>query len=212
ILLSSGCLQKDTESLPLIFSDFTDYALISSENSDSLVIMKEEKITDYLNALIYTIIDSESVFCGIKTNGSVYRIGEISSIHMPEELLSMERVQIFGNDALKFHGILGTNYAIGYYYIYNGDFSDTCFFIEGNLMETDLSGNRKNEIIATTGTVPETSIYILDENNIQVAYVNKSVNAVSARILDVNSKIFELYFEPDKPKLYIYEDKKLKFR
>jgi hypothetical protein len=185
---------------------------MSPEKSYPIITIKEEEITDHLKALIYTIKNSESIYCGIKTNDTVYRVGKLSTIQMPEELLTMERVQVFGNDALKFYGILGTNYAIGYYYIYNGDFSDTCFFIEGNLMETDLSGNRKNEIIATTGTVPETSIYILDENNIQVAYVNKSVNAVSARILDVNSKIFELYFEPDKPKLYIYEDKKLKFR
>ncbi|MDP3387248.1 MAG: hypothetical protein Q8S24_08440 [Eubacteriales bacterium] len=212
ILLSSGCLQKDTEFLPLIFSDFTDYAMISTEKNDLIITLKEEKITDYLNALIYTMIDSESVFCGMKTNGTVYRIGKLSTIQTPEELLSMERVKIFGNDAIKFHGILGTNYAIGYYYVYNGDFSDSFFLIEGNLTETDLTGNGKNEIIATMGTIPETSIYIMNEQSIQVSNINKSVNAVSARFLDSDSKTFELFFEPDKPKLYIYKDKKLKVR
>ena len=208
----SGHNLRDRGLLLLAFSDYANMTVINAEENDSIEVIEEEMIIEQLNSVIYTVHNQESIFCGIKINDTLYHIGQISTIQTPRELITIEKVEIFGSNAVKFHGVLGANYAIGYYYVYSGALSDSCLMIEGNLIESDLTGDGYNEIIATTGTVGETSIYIMNKQIIQVSNINKSVNAVSARLLDSDSKTFELYFEPDKPKHYIYEDKKLKVR
>src|SRR5690554_7453420 len=45
--------------------------------------------------------------------------------------------------------------------------------IDGNTVEIDLDSDGKNEVVATTGTIPETRIYMLKEGKIFVSDINK---------------------------------------
>ena len=123
----------------------------------------------------------------------------------PEDLMGIEELQIFGKRAVKFHGILGANYAQAYYWLVEEKTEDSIFQVDGSTIEIDLDNDDKKEIVATIGTIPETRIYKLKEGEIYVSDINKSIGAKSVYLKDEGKKLFEVYFEPNKPEQYVFD-------
>ena len=67
-----------------------------------------------------------------------------------------------------------------------------------------MDSDGKNEVVATTGTIPETRIYMLKEGKVVVSDINKSIGAKSVILQDKDKKLFEVYFEPNKPEHYVF--------
>lgn len=45
---------------------------------------------------------------------------------------------------------------------------------------------------------------MIEEGEIFVSNINNSIGANSTRIIDTSTRLFEVYFEPNKPELYSY--------
>ena len=96
-------------------------------------------------------------------NGKSYYVGQVSMEGTPEDLMGIEEIQVFGKKAVKFYGILGANYAQAFYWLVEEKPEISVIQIDGNTIEIDSDNDGKTEVVATTGTIPETRIYMLKE-------------------------------------------------
>ncbi|MFA7139068.1 MAG: hypothetical protein WC151_11185, partial [Bacteroidales bacterium] len=124
--------------------------------------------------------------------------------NIPEDLMGIEEIQVFGRKAVKIYGILGANYAQAFYWFVEENPEKSIIQIDGNTVEIDLDNDDKNEVVATIGTIPETRIYMLKEGKIVISDVNKSIGAKSITLQDKDKRLFEVYFEPNKPEQYVF--------
>ncbi|WP_432405585.1 hypothetical protein [Wukongibacter sp. M2B1] len=121
-----------------------------------------------------------------------------------KDLIGIKEVQVFGEKSIKIYGVLGVNYSKSFYWSFEKEFQNSIIQIEGNTKEVDLDGDSKQEIISTIGTIPETEIYKSEEGEILVSNINKSIGAKSVIMSDRDSKLFDVYFEPNKLEQYSY--------
>jgi len=193
----------DENIYPLEFSQIS-YTKIQNLQSDNINIIAEKIIDKDLSAFIFTNNENGEYKGAINSHGKSYYIGQVSIESTPEGLMGIEELQIFGKRAVKFYGILGANYAQAYYWLVEEKTEDSIFQVGGNTIEIDLDNDGKTEVVATTGTIPETRIYMLKKGKIVVSDINKSIGAESVSLYDESKGLFEVYFEPNKPEQYVF--------
>ena len=195
--------ERDNNIYQLNFSE-VDYTRIEELQLNNINIIEEKVIDKNLSAYIFTNNENGEYKGTINLHGKSYYIGQVSMESTPEDLMGIEELQVFGKRAVKFYGILGANYAQAYYWIVEEKTEDSVFQVDGNTIEIDLDSDDKNEIVATIGTIPETRIYKLEEGKIYVSDINKSIGAKSVYLKDEGKRLFEVYFEPNKPEQYVF--------
>lgn len=201
--LLNGC-NKEDNIYPLGFFQISN-TKIENLQLDNINKIIEEKIIDKeLSVFIYTDSENSELKGGINLNGTSYYIGQVSMENTPVDLMGIEEVQVFGKKAVKIYGILGANSAQAFYWFVEEKPEDSIIQIDGNTMEIDLDDDDKKEIISTLGTIPETRIYMLKEGRIYASDINKMIGAISVALQDKDKKLFEVYFEPNKPEQYMY--------
>lgn len=196
--------EKEDNIYPLEFSQISN-TKIQNLQLDNINIIEEKIIDKDLSAFIFTNNENSEYKGAINSHGKSYYIGQVSMEGTPEGLMGIEELQIFGKRAVKFYGILGANYAQAYYWLVEEKTEDSIFQVDGNTIEIDLDNDDKKEIVATIGTIPETRIYKLEEGKIYVSDINKSIGAKSVYLKDEGKKLFEVYFEPNKPEQYVFD-------
>ena len=167
-------------------------------------IIVEKIINKRLSAFLFTDNENGQINGGINLNDKSYYIGQVSMENTPDHLMGIAEVQVFGKKAVKIYGILGANYAQAFYWFVEEKTEDYIIQIDGHTMEVDLDDDGKKEIVSTSGTIPETKIYILREGKIYVSDINKSIGAKSVFLQDEDKKLFQVYFEPNKSEQYVY--------
>jgi hypothetical protein len=198
-----GCNKEDAKYL-LEFNEIS-YLKIEKLDSDNIDRMIEEKIIDEEHsAFIYTGYENSEYEGGINYKGQSYYLGQVSMENTPEGMMGIEETQVFGKKAVKIYGILGANYGQSYYWFPGEKPEESVIQVDGNTVGIDLDGDDKKEIISTFGTIPETRIYILKGDRICASDINESIGAKSVILKDKDKKLFEVYFEPDKPQKFIY--------
>ena len=201
--LLNGCSKEDNI-YPLEFFQINNVK-IENLQLDNINKIIEEKINDKgLSAFIFTDNENSEFKGGINFNGNSYYIGQVSMDNIPEDLMGIEEIQVFGRKAVKIYGILGANYAQAFYWFVEENPEKSIIQIDGNTVEIDLDNDDKNEVVATIGTIPETRIYMLKEGKIVISDVNKSIGAKSITLQDKDKRLFEVYFEPNKPEQYVF--------
>ncbi|MDD4834296.1 MAG: M56 family metallopeptidase [Lutispora sp.] len=196
--------EKENNIYPLEFFQLSN-AKIENLQLDNINKIIEEKIIDKeRSTFIFTDNENSEFKGGINLNGKSYYIGQVSMENTPEDLMGIEEIQVFGKKAVKFYGILGANYAQAFYWLVEEKPENSIIQIDGNTIEIDLDNDGKKEVVATTGTIPETKIYMLKEGKIAVSDINKSIGAKSVSLYDEGKKLFEVYFEPNKPERYVF--------
>lgn len=201
--LLNGCNKEDSI-YPLEFFQISN-TKIENLQLDNINKIIEEKIIDKeLSAFIFTDNENSEFKGGINMNGKSYYIGQVSMENTPDDLMGIEEIQVFGKKAVKIYGILGANYAQAFYWFVGEKPEDSIIQIDGNTMEVDLDDDYKKEITSTLDTIPETRIYMLKEGKIYASDINKSIGAKSVALQDKDKKIFEVYFEPNKPEQYMF--------
>lgn len=201
--LLNGC-NKEDNIYPLGFFQISNVK-IENLKLDNINKIIEEKIIDKeLSAFIFTDNENNEFKGGINLNGKSYYIGQVSMENTPDGLMGIQEIQVFGKKAVKIYGILGANYAQAFYWFVEEKPEESIIQIDGNTMEIDLDDDNKKEIISTLGTIPETRIYMLKEGRIYASDINKSIGAKSVVLQDKVKKLFEVYFESNKPELYMY--------
>jgi hypothetical protein len=198
-----GC-NKEGAKYPLKFNELS-YSKIEKLNSDNIDEITEEKIINQEQSVfIFTGYENSEYEGGINYKGQAYYLGQVSMENTPEGMMGIEETQVFGKKAVKIYGILGANYGQSYYWFPGEKPDESIIQVDGNTGEIDLDRDDKNEIISTSGTIPGTKIYMLKEGKIHVCNINESIGAKSVILKDKDKKLFEVYFEPDKPQKFIY--------
>lgn len=210
ILLLSGCSKPENSTLPLAFIEANKVKINDLQLDTIDEIIQERTIDNGARVLIFKDKEDGQIKGGINLRDKYYQIGEVSVENTPEGLMGIEEVQVFGKEAIKIYGILGTSYAQAFYWFTQESFQESIIQVDGNTIEVDLDNDGKQEIVSTLGTIPQTKIYILDENKIFVCDINESIGAESSILKDRDKKIFEIYFQPNKPKKYMYDKGLLK--
>ncbi len=188
---------------PLEFSEI-GYIKIENLQPNNINIIEEKIIDKDLGAFIFTDNENGEFKGAINLDGKFYYVGQVSVENTPEDLMGIEEIQVFGKKAVKFYGILGANYAQAFYWFVGEKMENSIIQIDGNTIEIDLDNDGKNEVVATTGTIPETRIYTLKEGKISVSDINKSIGAKAVSLHDEGKKLFEVYFEPNQPEQYAF--------
>lgn len=186
---------------PLEFSEVGN-TKIENFQLDNIRIIEEKIIDKDLSAFIFADNENGEIKGAINLDGKFYYIGPVSIENTPKDLMGIEEIQVFGRKAVKLYGILGANYAQAFYWLVEDKTENSIIQVDGNTIEIDLDNDDMNEVVATTGTIPETRIYMLKEGKIAVSDINKSIGAKSVSLQDEEKKLFEVYFEPNKPEQY----------
>ena len=201
--LLNGCSKEDNI-YPLEFFQINNVKIENLELDNINKIIEEKTIDKERSAFIFTDNENSEFKGGINFNGNSYYIGQVSMDNIPEDLMGIEEIQVFGRKAVKIYGILGANYAQAFYWFVEENPEKSIIQIDGNTVEIDLNNDDKNEVVATIGTIPETRIYMLKDRKIVISDVNKSIGAKSITLQDKDKRLFEVYFEPNKPEQYVF--------
>ena len=179
---------QSNNTFPLEFTAADTIKIEQLDDSD-IKVMTEVIVDKDKSAFIFLDEESGEYRGAVNVDGKSYDIGQVS----------ME-------NAVKFYGVLGANYAQAFYWLVERKAEDSVLQIDGNTREVDLDSDDKKEIVATTGTIPETKIYMLKDASIVAADVNKAMGAKAVLLQDESNKLFEVYFEPNKPEQFVYQN------
>lgn len=196
-------INTEKDALTLGFNKINPIKIQDLDKSNIKEVIQEKNINDNINIFLFKNQDNNPISVGIKSNEKYYFVGEISDT-ISDDLIGIKEVQVFGKEYIKVHGVLGANYAKAFYLNTEEDIQYSIIQVEGNSTEIDLDEDGNREIISVKGTIPETEIYKIEEDEIFVSNINNSIGANSTRIIDTNKRLFEVYFEPNKPELYSY--------
>ncbi len=202
-LAANPDIYKDNNRFQLNFSEIVN-TKIENLQLNNIKIIEEIIIDKDLSAFIFTDNENGEVKGAINLDGKSYYIGQVSMKNTPDNLMGIEELQVFGKKAVKFYGVLGANYAQAFYWFVEEKTEDSIIQIDGHTVEIDLDNDDKKEIVSTLGTIPETRIYMLKKAKIYVSDINQSIGAKSVRLQDEGKKLFEVYFEPNKPEQFVF--------
>lgn len=201
MFLLSGCNKAEvTYSL-----DFFEVNEVKIDNFQLNNINKIEEVKNDngIRVFLFTDNDKDLIKGGIGLKDKSYYIGEVSIDNASDDLMGIEEIKVFGKRAFKIYGILGANYAHAYYWFVEEGL-ESIIHIDGHTVEIDLDDDGKKEIVSTLGTIPETKIYVFKEGSIYVSDIIKSIGAKSVYLLDEDKRLFDIYFEPNRPEQYVY--------
>lgn len=199
-----GCSKTENNSYSLDFFEVSKAKINNLQLSNINGIILEKRIDSEDRVFLFKDKESGLISSGIYLKDKYYHVDELSFVDTTEEVMGIEEVQIFGKKAIKIYGILGANYAQAFYWIIGENMDESIIQVDGHTMELDLDDDGKKEIISTLGTIPETSIYIFKGDKIYTSNINDSMGAKSVNLQDKDKKLFQVYFEPNKPEQYMY--------
>lgn len=197
---------SNSSNLHLEFSETGRREIKELDFYNEINTIEERTIAEGICAFIFTDDEDGEYEGAISKDGKSYCIGQVSMENTPDGLMGMKEVQVFGMRAVKFFGVLGANYAQTFYWLVDEKMEDSVIQTDGSAVEIDLDSDGRNEIVSTAGTIPETRIYIMRESKILVSDINKSIGAKSVSLNDKEEKLFEVYFEQNKPERYVYQN------
>lgn len=210
IFIFSGCSNNGTEILPLNYSEMNLQSITNQISQDEIYkIIQEESVNNDTKAFLFQTGEDSDIFGGLMIGDIYYDLGAVSIMNTPVELLGVKEQEIFGETAIKFHGLLGANYSYSLYWFVNKGITNSVLQVDGHTTEIDINNDKQNELVSTIGTIPETKIYKFENDKIMVADINKSIEAKTVTF-NQDKNIFEVYFEPNKAEYYSIYDNSLK--
>lgn len=197
----NGCHQSEGDTYQLDFFEVANVKIANLPPDNSYIIIEQLRIDDDISVFLFKDSENSHVHGGINLKDKFYDIGEVS---VDRNLMGIEEVQVFGEKAVKIYGILGANYAQAFYFMVDQRLEESVIQVDGNTVEIDLDDDGQEEIVSTSGTIPETKIFLFKEGTIYVSDINKSIGAKSVSLQNDKDKLFQVYFDPNKPKQYVY--------
>lgn len=152
---------------------------------------------------MFQLDQEEDIYGGLYVNNELRSIGPISMNATPDDLLEITQSDAFGKRFIRFSGTLGANYARSVYVEVYDDGINQVVEVDGHVLEIDLDEDGIQEVIATFGTIPNTSVYQIADNSVSVVNINDSIHAQSV-LFHRDNHVFEVYFEPNEMFYYVY--------
>jgi|GEM_PF-2619736 len=122
-----------------------------------------------------TVADQENVYAAVQTKAGLWSAGVIGYSAEPGQY-DVSEVDVFDRAYVKITGACGANCPISTYVRWGQD-QQTLLRIEAHTVEADLGGDGQGEIVATVGTVAETTIYALVRGELAAANLNELLHA-----------------------------------
>ncbi|ACL22254.1 conserved hypothetical protein [Desulfitobacterium hafniense DCB-2] len=209
--LLNGCNKAEDNSYQLDYFEVIKVKVDNLHLDNSCKIFEEKRIDNGVSVFLYKDNENHQINGGISLKDKFYDLGEVSVDNTPDDLMGIEEVQVFGKKAVKIYGILGANYAQAFYLLVEENLEESILQesiiqIEGYTVEIDLDEDGKKEIVSTLGTIPETKIFTFKNGTIYGSDINKSIGAKSVLLQDNDKKLFQVYFESNKPEQYVYHE------
>jgi len=204
-MLFTGCSEKYDLKFSEVSESYSKLPLLKEESIGT--VMKEINIDEF-KIILYTTQETDLVRGGLKFSNEIYDIGEVSMEPALDEIY-LDKMKVFNKDVLNIKGILGANYGYSDYIFIEDNSQLFRLRVDGNTEEIDIDDDGIVEVISTLGTIPETKIYRTKEGQIFVANINESINAKAVLLKDRDKKVFEVYFQPNKPKLFQFKNDNL---
>lgn len=207
--LINGCNKAEDNTYQL---DYFEVIKVKADNlylDNRYKIIEEKRFDNEVSVFLFKDNENSQIYGGINLKGKSYDLGEVSVDNTPDDLMGIEEVQVFGKKAVKIYGILGANYAQAFYFLIEENLEgleESIIQIDGYTVEIDLDDDGKKEIVSTLGTIPETKIFTFKEDSIYGSDINKSIGAKSVLLQDNDKKLFQVYFESNKPEQYVYHE------
>lgn len=133
-----------------------------------------QKIGDYTVYFYHRNQDRGDVYAAIQMGTSRFEIGQVGYSAQNTELFTVRQVDAFGKDYIKVNGACGANCPISDYIDVDTD-SPKVMRIEAHTMEADVDRDGIKEIVATVGTIAQTSMYKLEPSHIVVTNLNETL-------------------------------------
>lgn len=207
--LLNGCNKAEDNTYQLDYFEVIKVKVDNLHLDNSCKIFEEKRIDNGVSVFLYKDNENHQINGGISLKDKSYDLGEVSVDNTPDDLMGIEEVQVFGKKAVKIYGILGANYAQAFYFLIEENLEgleESIIQIDGYTVEIDLDDDGKKEIVSTLGTIPETKIFTFKEGSIYGSDINKSIGAKSVLLQDNDKKLFQVYFESNKPEQYVYHE------
>ena len=168
-------------------------------------VVEKKQINDYVVFLYQK--DQENLYAAIQSGSSTFDIGQIGYILQQKDSISIEQVDAFGKDYVKITGFCGANCPITNYVQMDKD--PAIFFqIQAHTVEADLNQDGVKEIIATVGTLAQTSIYRLRQERMETVNLNEAMKA-QVVIYKSETNTFEASIQNDSMSVWKYLDGKM---
>ncbi|MFP3388278.1 hypothetical protein [Brevibacillus sp. SIMBA_040] len=143
-----------------------------TNNLGSIVVKKQ--INHYVVFLYQK--DQENIYAAIQSGSTIFDIGQIGYTLQQKDSISIEQVDAFGKAYVKITGFCGANCPITNYVQMDKN-PPSLFQIQAHTVEADLNEDGIKEIIATVGTLAETSIYRWRQESMETVNLNEAMKA-----------------------------------
>lgn len=207
-LILSGCNKNELTdtSIQLDFNPIQSNIELQIVDYD-IEIIKEITVGGY-KAILFRLNQEGDIYGGVYIKNEIYSIGSVSMNLTPDNLLAVAQSDVFGKNLIRFSGILGANYARSVYIEVENSSVKPLIEVDGNIVEVDLDEDGIKEVVTTIGTIPNISIYRIENNYISVSNINASISA-QAVLFNREIRKFRVYFEPNQSYFYIYSNGRL---
>ena len=174
-----------------------------TNNLGTIVVKKQ--INDYVVFLYQK--DQENIYAAIQSGSTIFDIGQIGYTLQQKDSISIEQVDAFGKDYVKITGFCGANCPITNYVQMDKN-PPILLQIQAHTVEADLDQDGVKEIIATVGTLAETSIYRLRQESMETVNLNKAMKA-QVVIYKSETNTFEASIQNESMSVWKYLDGKM---
>lgn len=168
-------------------------------------VVEKKQINDYVVFLYQK--DQENLYAAIQSGSSTFDIGQIGYILQQKDSISIEQVDAFGKDYVKITGFCGANCPITNYVQMDKN-PPSLLQIQAHTVEADLNQDGVKEIIATVGTLAETSIYRLRQESMETVSLNEAMKA-QVVIYKSETNTFEASIQNEAMSVWKYLDGKM---
>ncbi|WP_289141396.1 hypothetical protein [uncultured Brevibacillus sp.] len=173
-------------------------------NNLGTVVVKKQ-INDYVVFLYQK--DQENIFAAIQSGSTTFDIGQIGYTRQQKDSISIEEVDAFGKAYVKITGFCGANCPITNYVQMDKN-PPSLLQIQANTVEADLNQDGVKEIIATVGTLAETSNYRLRQERMETVNLNEAMKA-QVVIYKSETNTFEASIQNEAMSVWKYFDGKM---
>ena len=191
--------------------DFTAIALeqplttVALTNSGTL--LEKKQINDYVVFLYQK--DQENIYAAIQSGSTIFDIGQIGYTLQQIDSITIEQVDALDKAYMKVTGFCGANCPITNYVQMDKEKNHPSLLqIQAHTVEADLNQDGVKEIIATVGTLAETSIYRLHQESMETVNLNEAMKA-QVVIYKPETNTFEASIPNESMSVWKYLDGKM---
>jgi hypothetical protein len=187
--------ENSSQNHPLLlqFKKYTEkmYSPLNRISKKNVVIIREDKLNK-ASLIIYRKenVSNDKLYAGY-FDGSIYEIGQIG-YGKDTQAIQVSNVNVFDRTFIKVVGFCGADCHVTNYLSVENKIPTLFLQLNMATTEIDLDGDGKLEIVASSGTPTETTLFKYKDGQLLSVSLNEALGALSVTVLP--DGIIEAYF------------------